>query len=362
MNSLTKRIPLILILMMCATLQAFATDDCNKCQDPEDPTLVLAGFPPCAPKVAGTTISNEPCKECDGYGNMTNKLDGDMIESGIEGRCCGGVWYPKDPLKEASACWEWTNATCEYVLIPYQVNISVPSSACAGDSVDCSATTIPGDLANNLVWSSGGVPSSGIGASFSTVYTDTYGEDQVITVEDPCSGTVYFCLLDVCGPYNAGDPMPGPFSDSISLTKSLSFGPYNISLIIGGINYGSITIPKIAGVNVSIIGSGSTVGEAHPITYSISGTTSASVGMPISYTYSLSADGTVTRYEHVACDGPNCGPLLQHGSEENTYSGTFHLVYTIPVTMGITYSTPPIPIVPFSGSGPSMHRICGGCI
>jgi len=122
MNSPTKLIFLILILMMCATSQIFASPNCGICEEPNDPSLVLAGFP-CTNKPAGTAVTNEPCKECDGHGNVRDKSDGDQDVNGVEGRCCGGVWYPKDPLKEAS-CWVWDTNSCTYVVVSVELDDS----------------------------------------------------------------------------------------------------------------------------------------------------------------------------------------------------------------------------------------------
>lgn len=348
MNLYYRIIPLIITFVMYAPMTGWAGANPNApycehdpaCWEPNDDPSTWYGTDCCRPKEDGTEAEVD----------------------GVAGRCCGGVWYAKDPAKEDSDCWEWNDSTCEYDQIHYQVSISAPSTGCAGESVDCSATTTPSGLENDLIWSSAGVPDNEIGASYSTVFTDKYGINQLITVQDPCSGIVYFHFIDICGPHNAGDPMPGPFTDSISLSQSLSFGPFDISLVVGGVDYGNITIPQIAGVNVSLMGSGSTEGDAHPITYAIKGTTSAQIGMPISITYGISADGTVERYEHVACHGPNCSLPVQHGSEVNSWFATFNVIFDIQVRLGIIYSTPPISVGSYSGSAPSEHSVCMGCI
>ena len=79
MNWCYKRLLLILALSMCATVPIFATDDCDICEEAEDQTLVNAGFDPCKPKLPGTAIAGEDCKECDGQGGEQNKPAGTAI-------------------------------------------------------------------------------------------------------------------------------------------------------------------------------------------------------------------------------------------------------------------------------------------
>ena len=141
---------------MCAAVPVFATDDCDPCEEAEDQTLVNAGFDPCKPKDAGVEVHNEPCKECDGNGGIRNKPDGpyagfpcvrcqngeilfpdgteipgdpckecdgkggarmksgDCEINGIPGRCCNGICFKKEPVKEANPCWYWDEYTCSY--------------------------------------------------------------------------------------------------------------------------------------------------------------------------------------------------------------------------------------------------------
>ena len=86
-----NRLSLLIIgLMICMVTPAVATEDCDPCEEPEDPTLVYQGADPCRPKAAGAAISGEDCKECDGQGNVRNKPDGPIAGNPCQ-KCVNGV-------------------------------------------------------------------------------------------------------------------------------------------------------------------------------------------------------------------------------------------------------------------------------
>lgn len=92
MNSWYKPMLLMLALVMCMTIQGNATEDCEPCEEPEDPTLVYQGADPCRPKDAGAVVTNEACKECDGKGGVRNKSDNTPCEDkGFV--CCKGICF-----------------------------------------------------------------------------------------------------------------------------------------------------------------------------------------------------------------------------------------------------------------------------
>lgn len=116
MNWLIQRGGIMWLIMMGLPWSTFGSADCEPCEEPNDPTLVAGGAPPCIPLVEGSTVAGEPCKECDGEGGIRHKGNGTEVDvDGVAGRCCGGAWYAIDSAKEESECWEWDNLTCEYV-------------------------------------------------------------------------------------------------------------------------------------------------------------------------------------------------------------------------------------------------------
>ena len=106
MNWHFRWIRLIVGLMLCAVFSAFGTEDCEPCEEPEDPTLVFQGADPCRPKVEGAEVDNEPCKECDGAGGIQNKDDGASCKvNGKDGVCCDGVCYEVPGEAEDPCDW-----------------------------------------------------------------------------------------------------------------------------------------------------------------------------------------------------------------------------------------------------------------
>ena len=106
MNWHCRWIRLIVGLMLCAVFSAFGTEDCEPCEEPEDPTLVFQGADPCRPKVEGAEVDNEPCKECDGAGGIQNKDDGASCKvNGKDGVCCDGVCYEVPGETEDPCDW-----------------------------------------------------------------------------------------------------------------------------------------------------------------------------------------------------------------------------------------------------------------
>jgi hypothetical protein len=73
MNSQIKLSALILILMLCASSHSFGTDDCDPCEEPEDPTLVFQGSDPCKPMADGSIDST--------------------LFGAVDYLCCGGEEY-----------------------------------------------------------------------------------------------------------------------------------------------------------------------------------------------------------------------------------------------------------------------------
>ena len=109
MNWYCKRLVLILALVMYGTSAIFATDDCEPCEEAEDPSLVQGGADPCKPRDEGTEVENEPCKECDGAGGIQNKEDGANCKvNGKNGVCCSGVCY-EVPGEGEDPC-DWANS------------------------------------------------------------------------------------------------------------------------------------------------------------------------------------------------------------------------------------------------------------
>ncbi|HPX42564.1 MAG TPA: hypothetical protein PLF51_19150, partial [Candidatus Hydrogenedentes bacterium] len=106
----------ILLAMVWLSIPMTGFSSCNYPCEIDNPDESQRWAVPCVDAPPGTTITNEPCKECDGQGSITNKPNGTEVEvEGVAGRCCDGVWYAMDQAKEESECWEWDDSNCEYV-------------------------------------------------------------------------------------------------------------------------------------------------------------------------------------------------------------------------------------------------------
>ena len=130
MNLYYKIIPLIITFVMYAPMTGWAGANPNApycehdpaCWEPNDDPSTWYGADCCRPKEDGTEAEVD----------------------GVAGRCCGGVWYAKDPAKENSDCWEWNDSTCEYVCS------DVPDPEIAAEEVETVELECP--------WSTGPLP------------------------------------------------------------------------------------------------------------------------------------------------------------------------------------------------------------
>lgn len=202
MNRLMQKGYIILLLSMWIPLSATGSANCEPCEEPNDPTLVAGGAPPCIPLDEGSAVEGEPCKECDGDGAIRNKEDGaEVAVAGVAGRCCGGVWYALDQSKEESECWEWDESTCEYVCS------DVPGPEIATEEVETVELECP--------WSTESLP------TISATAVDYCG-NSVEVVQTPSGGG---------GAYNDGE------SATITLTATDECGRSSSVEVVVGFGY-----------------------------------------------------------------------------------------------------------------------------
>lgn len=109
----------ILMAMVWLSIPMTGFSTCNYPCEIDNPDESQRWAVPCVDAPEGTTITNEPCKECDGAGQIRHKANGTEVEvAGVSGRCCDGIWYAIDQAKEDDECWEWDEYTCSYVELP----------------------------------------------------------------------------------------------------------------------------------------------------------------------------------------------------------------------------------------------------
>ena len=117
------------------------------------------------------------------------KEDGTEAEvDGVAGRCCGGVWYAKDPAKENSDCWERNDSTCEYVCS------DVPDPEIAAEEVETVELECP--------WSTGPLPFLSATAKDhcgNTVAVEQSPEGGGGAYGDGESATITLTATDECG-------------------------------------------------------------------------------------------------------------------------------------------------------------------
>lgn len=82
----------ILLAMVWLSIPMTGFSTCNYPCEIDNPDESQRWAVPCVDAPEGTTITNEPCKECDGAGQIRNKDDGVecMTSDGKEGKCCLG--------------------------------------------------------------------------------------------------------------------------------------------------------------------------------------------------------------------------------------------------------------------------------
>jgi hypothetical protein len=98
MNLYSKLIFMTLAFMICIPWTGWAGANTNNPYCEHDPA--------CWEPIDDGSFGGECCRP---------KEDGTEVEvAGVAGRCCGGVWYAKDPAKEDSDCWDWDDLNCAY--------------------------------------------------------------------------------------------------------------------------------------------------------------------------------------------------------------------------------------------------------
>jgi hypothetical protein len=99
-------IPMVIVAIL-VPVNARAT--CNYPCEIDNPDESQRWAVPCVDAPEGTAIENEPCKECDGSGEIQNKDDGAACTiNGKPGECCEGTCY-EIPGEGEDPC-DWANS------------------------------------------------------------------------------------------------------------------------------------------------------------------------------------------------------------------------------------------------------------